>query len=223
MSLFPSLFYYDDIFEPFSTSHYLLDYNNFNSNNQNNNNQNTNQNNKCIISNKEMNSILKVDLIENENEFQVHADLPGVEEKDLDISIENNHLIIKGHREKNYEIQNATEHRIERSYGKVQRSIRLPSNADQSSCNAEFENGLLIISLKKKDKMNERRIKKITITNNKDDNQNKENNKDNNSSDENNNNPKTPKPQINLNIHNNSHTLQMYLCFLNRQKSLKSF
>ncbi len=173
MSLFPSLFYYDDIFEPFSTSHYLLDYNNI---------QNNNQNNKCIISNKEMNSILKVDLIENENEFQVHADLPGVEEKDLDISIENNHLIIKGHREKSFEMKNATEHRIERSYGKVQRSIRLPSNADQSSCNAEFENGLLIISLKKKDMMNERRIKKITITNNKDD-----NNIQDNSSDENNN------------------------------------
>ena len=128
-----------------------------------------------------MNSILKVDLIENENEFQVHADLPGVEEKDLDISIENNHLIIKGHREKNYEIQNATEHRIERSYGTVQRSIRLPPNADQSSCNAEFENGLLIISLKKKDMMNERRIKKITITNN-----NNQNNKDNSSDEDNN-------------------------------------
>ncbi len=96
-----------------------------------------------------MNSILKVDLLETETDFQVHADLPGVDEKDLDISIENNHLVIKGHREKKYEVKTATEHRVERSYGSIQRSIRLPPNADQSSCNANFENGVLTISLTK--------------------------------------------------------------------------
>jgi len=96
-----------------------------------------------------MKSILNIDLVETENEFQVHADLPGVDEKDLDITVENNHLVIKGHREKNYELNNATEHRIERSYGTVQRSIRLPPNADQSSCNAHFDNGVLIVTLAK--------------------------------------------------------------------------
>jgi HSP20 family molecular chaperone IbpA len=94
-------------------------------------------------------SILQVDLLETENEFQIHADLPGVDEKDVDISIENNHLVIKGHREKKYEVNNATEHRIERSFGTVQRSIRLPPNADQSTCNANFENGQLRVSLTK--------------------------------------------------------------------------
>ena len=96
-----------------------------------------------------MKSILNIDLVENETEFQVHADLPGVEEKDLDISVENNYLVIKGHREKNYESTNSTEHRIERSYGTVQRSIRLPPNADQSSCNAHFDNGVLTVTLTK--------------------------------------------------------------------------
>jgi HSP20 family molecular chaperone IbpA len=94
-------------------------------------------------------SVLNIDLVETETEFQVHADLPGVEEKDLDISVENNHLVIKGHREKSYESNNATEHRIERSYGSVQRSIRLPPNADQSSCNAHFDNGVLTVTLTK--------------------------------------------------------------------------
>jgi HSP20 family molecular chaperone IbpA len=93
--------------------------------------------------------ILNLDLVETETEFQVHADLPGVDEKDLDISVENNHLVIKGHREKKYEVNNATEHRIERSYGSVQRSIRLPPNADQSSCNANFDNGVLTVTLTK--------------------------------------------------------------------------
>ncbi len=96
-----------------------------------------------------MKPILKVDLVETETEYQVHADLPGVDENDLDISVENNHLVIKDHREKNYEVQNATEHRIERSYGTIQRSIRLPPNADQSTCNAHFENGVLTITLTK--------------------------------------------------------------------------
>jgi HSP20 family protein len=96
-----------------------------------------------------MKSLLDIDLVETETEFQVHADLPGVEEKDLDISIDNNHLVIKGHREKNYEVHNATEHRVERNYGSVQRSIRLPPNADQSSCNANFENGVLTVTLVK--------------------------------------------------------------------------
>jgi HSP20 family protein len=96
-----------------------------------------------------MKSILNIDLVETDTEFQVHADLPGVEEKDLDISVENNHLVIKGHREKNYESNNATEHRIERSYGSVQRSIRLPPNADQSSCNAHFDSGVLTVTLAK--------------------------------------------------------------------------
>jgi HSP20 family protein len=110
---------------------------------------NNNSSSSSLTLTSNMKPLLNIDLVENENEFQVHADLPGVEEKDLDISVENNHLVIKGHREKNYEVNNTTEHRIERSYGSVQRSIRLPPNADQSSCNANFENGVLTVTLAK--------------------------------------------------------------------------
>lgn len=109
----------------------------------------SNNNNNQIENMVNMKSILNIDLVENETEFQVHADLPGVEEKDVDISIENNHLVIKGQREKKFEMSNSTEHRIERSYGTFQRSIRLPPNADQSSCNANFENGVLVVTLTK--------------------------------------------------------------------------
>ena len=159
MSLFPALFYHD-FFEPLSIDNILLKYEPNHSNNnslvQSNNDNNNNNNNN-------LKSILKVDLIETENEFQVHADLPGVEEKDLDVSIENNHLVIKGHREKNVEVKNATQHRIERSYGSVQRSIRLPPNADQSSCNANLENGILTITLTKKP-LQQPKVNKIQIT-----------------------------------------------------------
>jgi len=146
MSLFPALFYHD-FFEqdPWPSRLKLVSADShFNPPFQTSQSQS-----QSLSLTKDMKSILQVDLLENENEFQVHADLPGVEEKDLDISIENNHLVIKGHRAKNYEVKNSTEHRIERSYGSVQRSIRLPPNADQSSCNANFENGVLTITLAK--------------------------------------------------------------------------
>ncbi len=105
--------------------------------------------NSSAISTENLSPILKCDLIETESEYAVHADLPGVAESDVDISVENNHLVIKGHREKNYEVNDAKEHRVERSYGAVQRSIRLPANADQSGCNAHFENGVLTVRLPK--------------------------------------------------------------------------
>ena len=101
------------------------------------------------ISTENLSPILKCDLVETESEYIVHADLPGVAESDVDISVENNHLVLKGHREKTYEVNNTKEHRVERSYGTVQRSIRLPANADQSACNAHFENGVLTVTLPK--------------------------------------------------------------------------
>lgn len=62
-------------------------------------------------------------------------------------------------------MKNSTQHRIERSYGSVQRSIRLSSNVDQSSCNINFENGILTISLTKKPLLQQPQINKIQITN----------------------------------------------------------
>lgn len=142
MSLLPTLFYHD-FFSPLETS-FLRKSDSLNRQVK----LKTKKNPHSKLT-EDMKAILQVDLLENENEFQVHADLPGVEEKDLDISIESNHLVIKGHREKKEEMKNATQHRIERSYGSVQRAIRLPPNADQSSCKANFENGVLTISLAK--------------------------------------------------------------------------
>ena len=94
-------------------------------------------------------SILNIDLVEMEDKYEVHADLPGVDEADLDVSIENHHLVIKGHRERNYDVENSTSHRIERSYGAVSRSIRLPRNADQGCIDASFNNGVLTVTLPK--------------------------------------------------------------------------
>lgn len=152
MSLLPALFYHD-FFEPLAFTRYHHDpwhvqlKSKSKSSSSSSSSSDSNSNTNALTN--DMKSILEVDLVETENEFQIYADLPGVEEKDLDISIENNHLVIKGHREKKHEVKNSTEHRIERSYGTVQRSIRLPPNADQSSCQANLENGVLKVSLTK--------------------------------------------------------------------------
>ena len=99
--------------------------------------------------NKSLAPILRVDLIESENDFHVHADLPGVQENDLDISIEGNSMIIKGHRERNYDVENSTSHRVERTYGSVTRVIRLPPTADKNNSSATFENGVLTVTFPK--------------------------------------------------------------------------
>ena len=65
-----------------------------------------------------------------EDMIEVYGDLPGMKQDDLDLSVENHHVAIKGHREQNYDVKNSISHRVERSFGSVSRSIRLPPNAD---------------------------------------------------------------------------------------------
>ena len=100
-----------------------------------------------VVSN--LQPIMNCDLIETENDYHVHADLPGVEEKDLDISVENNCLILKAQRDRKHEVNTAKEHRVERSYGQVQRCLKLPKTADVSNCTANLENGVLTVSFPK--------------------------------------------------------------------------
>lgn len=76
--------------------------------------------------------------------------MPGVKESDLDITINHDNLIIRGHREHKYDVENSTTHRVECTYGTVQRSIHLPPNADQSQVTANFDNGVLTVTLAKK-------------------------------------------------------------------------
>jgi len=91
--------------------------------------------------------LLSVDLIEAENEYRIHADLPGVE--GLDLEMKDDHLIIKAERKAVHEKNTDIAHSIERSYGKVQRQIALPKNIDRNGCNATFKDGVLKITFPK--------------------------------------------------------------------------
>jgi len=101
---------------------------------------------------KDANSLIPLmtcDLIESKDDFHIHVDLPGVEAKDLDLAIEGRSLVIKAERNHVHETGTDKIHSMERSYGKVQRSIRLPQNVDLDKIDSKFKNGVLSIVVPK--------------------------------------------------------------------------
>lgn len=100
-----------------------------------------------------------VDIYETENELVVKADLPDVEAKDIDVRVENQTLTIAGERKFEAATNNKGYHRIERSYGNFVRSFSVPSSFDTDKINAAYKNGVLTVSLTKKETAKPRQIK----------------------------------------------------------------
>ena len=100
----------------------------------------------------------RVDISENENEYKVVADLPGMDKKDVNISLENDVLTINGRRETNREENGENFHLSERVYGSFNRSFNLHNKVDQEKIRAEFTNGELTIHLPKVEKVKPRKI-----------------------------------------------------------------
>jgi HSP20 family protein len=100
-----------------------------------------------------------VDIYETENELVVKADLPDIDQKDLDVRVENQTLTIAG--ERKFEKKNDTKgyHRIERSYGNFVRSFAVPNTFDTDHIAAHFKNGVLSVTLPKKEAAKPRQIK----------------------------------------------------------------
>eukprot|EP00742_Colponemidia_sp_Colp-10_P013609 GILJ01015384.1.p1 GENE.GILJ01015384.1~~GILJ01015384.1.p1 ORF type:complete len:171 (-),score=44.47 GILJ01015384.1:219-731(-) len=93
---------------------------------------------------------LSLNLSETENGYRVTAEVPGVNKEDIKLNIENNVLSIEA--EKRHEKKEDTEtfHRIERSYGKFYRSLRLPENCNLNQVDAKYVDGVLTVDLGKK-------------------------------------------------------------------------
>jgi HSP20 family protein len=91
-----------------------------------------------------------VDVVEGDNTITIKAELPGVETKDVAITVENNVLTLKGERRFEDEVKKEHFHRLERAYGTFARGFTLPGNVDAENIKAEFKNGLLIVTLPKK-------------------------------------------------------------------------
>lgn len=102
----------------------------------------------------------QVDVLETENELVLKADLPDVNLKDVDIQIEQGTLSVKGERKfERVEGKGTGYHRIERSYGEFQRYFSLPETVDPDHVKADYKNGVLTITLPKKEVAKPRTIK----------------------------------------------------------------
>jgi len=90
-----------------------------------------------------------VDIVENEDSFEIHAELPGVKQDDVKITLENNVLTLSG--EKKQETREGKDNycRIERSYGRFERSFSLPNTVKADAVRAGYEDGVLKIHLPK--------------------------------------------------------------------------
>ncbi|HTQ79227.1 MAG TPA: Hsp20/alpha crystallin family protein [Thermoanaerobaculia bacterium] len=102
----------------------------------------------------------RVDILENDDAFQVTAELPGVKKEDVEITVENNVLSLKGERKFEKDLNKENYHRIERVYGSFARAFTLPTRVAQDRVEAKFDNGLLMITIPK---VAEARPKKIEI------------------------------------------------------------
>src|ERR1700737_2445235 len=91
-----------------------------------------------------------VDVYEDEHNVTLKIEVPGIEEKDIDVRIENNTLTVHGERKIEKEEKEENYRRVERQYGSFTRSFTLPSSVDTGQVNAHYDNGVLKISLAKK-------------------------------------------------------------------------
>ena len=100
-----------------------------------------------------------VDIFETENDLVMTAEVPGIDEKDIEIKIEDNTLILKGARKFEKETKEENYHRIERSYGSFYRAFTLPNSIDPEKIQAEHENGVLKITMPKRTELKPRKVK----------------------------------------------------------------
>jgi HSP20 family protein len=94
----------------------------------------------------------KVDVTENDKEIKISAELPGMDEKDIDVSLQKDMLTIKGEKKEEKEDKGKDYYRMERSYGSFSRTIPLPVEVETDKVEAKFKKGVLSITLPKIEK-----------------------------------------------------------------------
>jgi len=100
----------------------------------------------------------KVDIFEDQDNITVTAELPGMEQKDVEVRIEDATLIIKGERKLEHEEKKDNYHRIERSYGSFSRSFSLPTNLALDKVEAKMDKGVLKVMLPRKEEAKPKQI-----------------------------------------------------------------
>lgn len=93
----------------------------------------------------------RIDVSETEKELHVNAELPGMSEKDIEVTLENNALTLKGEKKHEQEHKDKHYHHIERRYGSFYRSIPISDQVDTEKIEASFKNGVLNVVIPKKE------------------------------------------------------------------------
>ena len=110
----------------------------------------------------EQNKFPKVDITETENNFLIAAELPGLDEKNVDLTLDDGTLTIKGEKKTEREDTQGEFYSIERSYGAFQRSFEVPTIIDENKVDASFSNGVLTVKMPKTPEA-KKEVKKILI------------------------------------------------------------
>jgi HSP20 family protein len=104
----------------------------------------------------------RIDVKETEQAIEVHAELPGVDEKDVEVALVDGVLTIKGEKRQEREEKEKGYYLMERSYGSFMRQVPLPVEVDEDRVEARFDKGVLHVTLPKSAKA-EAKTKKITV------------------------------------------------------------
>ena len=100
-----------------------------------------------------------LDVSETKNDLVVKAEIPGIDPKDIDISLANEMLTIKGEKKQEKEEQEENYHLAERSYGSFARTIRLPREVQSDKISASYRNGILKVTLPKSEEAKKKEVK----------------------------------------------------------------
>ncbi|HVO11522.1 MAG TPA: Hsp20/alpha crystallin family protein [Vicinamibacteria bacterium] len=99
-----------------------------------------------------------VDIYEHDGNLVLKAELPGIDPKDVDVRVENNVLSLRGERRFDQEVKRESCHRVERAYGTFSRSFTLPNVVDTGNIKAEFKDGVLRVTMPKREEAKPKQI-----------------------------------------------------------------
>ncbi len=105
------------------------------------------------------NFVPPVDIYEDEHSVTVKMEVPGIDQKDIDVRVENNTLVVRGERKFEKDEKEENFHRIERRYGSFYRAFTLPNTVNTEDVSADYENGVLKVKLAKKAEAKPKQIK----------------------------------------------------------------
>jgi HSP20 family protein len=104
-----------------------------------------------------------VNIMERENDFKIDLAVPGLDKKDFNIEVENNMLVVSGERKEEKLEEKDKVTKREFHYGSFKRSFTLPETADEEKINASYNNGVLTVSIAKKEEAKQKAKRQISV------------------------------------------------------------